>query len=348
MMARGSSGTYGAGATPGPDGTGGTGGMGGTATGVAAGWFDLTGRVALVTGGGANGGNGHAIALGLARYGADLLVTDVDTDGAAQTAQEVAALGRRCAWVRADSGEPDDIAAVYAELDRTYGRIDILVNNVAASHRSRPEDLSLADWQRVIRIILDGTFLFSQQAGRRMIEAGRGGCIINISSIAASSALGRGNFVYSVAKGGINQLTRELAVEWSPHGIRVNGIQPCQILTPALKRILADPRLDPKTIKDRFLRGIPLGRLGDPDDVAKAAVFLASDAAAFITGVVLPVDGGNLALNAGGDRRWPETANVTPETEGVPAVAAVAAGPVAGGPVATDSGASTSVSAGRR
>jgi NAD(P)-dependent dehydrogenase (short-subunit alcohol dehydrogenase family) len=187
----------------------------------------------------------------------------------------------------------------------------VLVNNVAASHRARPEALSLADWQRVLRVILDGTFLCTQEAGRRMLRQGgtgarRGGSVINISSIAGSSALGRGNFVYSVAKGGINQLTRELAVEWSPHGIRVNAIQPCQILTPALRRILADPWLDPGTIKGRMLRGIPLGRLGEPEDVAKAAVFLASDAAAFVTGVLLPVDGGNLALNAGGDRVWPQ------------------------------------------
>jgi NAD(P)-dependent dehydrogenase (short-subunit alcohol dehydrogenase family) len=271
------------------------------------GWFDLRGRVALVTGGGANGGNGHAIALGLARYGADLFVTDVDEPGARQTAAEVQALGRRCEWLRADNGVPEDVAAVFAALDHTYGRIDVLVNNVAASHRSRPEGLSLEQWQGVMRVILDGTFLFTQEAGRRMIRRGRGGSIVNVSSIAGSSALGRGNFVYSVAKGGINQFTRELAVEWSPHGIRVNAIQPCQILTPALRRILADPRLDPETIKDRFLRGIPLGRLGEPDDVAKAAVFLASDAAAFITGVMLPVDGGNLALNAGGDRVWPQT-----------------------------------------
>jgi NAD(P)-dependent dehydrogenase (short-subunit alcohol dehydrogenase family) len=270
-------------------------------------WFDLTGRVALVTGGGANGGNGHAIALGLARYGADLFVTDTDEHGAAQTAEEVQALGRRGAWLRADNGDPEDIEAVYAALERTYGRLDILVNNVAASYRSRPEELSLEHWQRVMRVILDGTFLFTQEAGRRMIAQGHGGSIVNISSIAGSSALGRGNFVYSVAKGGINQLTRELAVEWSPHGIRVNAIQPCQILTPALRRILADPRLDPNTIRDRFLRGIPLGRLGEPEDVAKAVLFLASDAAAFITGVMLPVDGGNLALNAGGDRIWPAT-----------------------------------------
>lgn len=279
-------------------------------------WFDLTGRVALVTGAGANGGNGHAIALGLALHGADLFVTDVDEAGVRQTAQEVEALGRRCAWLRADNGNPDDITAVYAALDRAFGRIDVLVNNVAASHRSRPEDLSLQDWQRVMRVILDGTFLFSQGAGRRMMRQEGGGSIVNISSIAGSSALGRGNFVYSVAKGGINQFTRELAVEWSPYHIRVNAIQPSQILTPALQRILVDPRLDPQTIKDRFLRGIPLGRLGEPDDVAKAAVFLASDAAAFVTGVMLPVDGGNLALNAGGDRVWQEALGTTLTSSG--------------------------------
>ena len=268
-------------------------------------WFDLSGRVALVTGGGANGGNGHASALALARYGADLLVCDIDEAGAEQTAREVEALGRRCVWCRADVGEPDDIRAMFALLDRELGHIDILVNNVAAGQRSRPEDLSLEDWRRVVRVILDGTFLCSQEAGRRMIARGQGGSIVNISSIAGSSALGRGNFVYSVAKGGINQFTRELAVEWSPHKIRVNAIQPAQIMTPSMKRMFEDPRLDPENLKTRLLRGIPLGRLGEPDDVAKGVLFLASDAAEWITGIMLPVDGGNLALNSGGDRVWP-------------------------------------------
>ena len=270
-------------------------------------WFDLTGRVALVTGGGANGGNGHASALALAEYGADLLICDVDEEGARQTAREAEVLGRRCVWTRADVGEPEQIAAMFELLDREYGRIDILVNNVAAGQRSRPEDLSLADWQRVVRVILDSTFLCSQEAGRRMIARGQGGSIVNISSIAGISALGRGNFVYSVAKGGINQFTRELAVEWSPHKIRVNAILPAQILTPNMRKMFQDPRLDPASLKERLLRGIPLGRLGEPEDVAKAVVFLASDAAEWITGVLLPVDGGNLALNGGGDRVWPST-----------------------------------------
>ncbi len=268
-------------------------------------WFDLSGKVALVTGAGANGGNGHAIALALAEHGADLLVSDVDLPGALQTKREVEALGRRCVATSTDNGDPDQIRGMFATLDRELGQIDVLVNNVGVGHRSRPEDLPLDKWRWVVRVNLEGTFLCSQEAGRRMIARGQGGSIISISSIAGSSALGRGNFVYSVTKGGINQLTRELAVEWSIHGIRVNAIQPAQILTPAVQRMFEDPRLDPATLKVRLLRGIPLGRLGEPVDVAKAAVFLASDAAAFITGHMLPVDGGNLALNGGGDRVWP-------------------------------------------
>jgi NAD(P)-dependent dehydrogenase (short-subunit alcohol dehydrogenase family) len=191
-------------------------------------------------------------------------------------------------------------------LDEAFGRVDVLVNNVGIGHRSRPENLSLADWQKVARVNLDGTFLWSQEAGRRMIRQGNGGSIVNISSIAGSSALGRGNFVYSVTKGGINQFTRELAIEWAPHQIRVNAIQPAQILTPALKRVFADLQEGENTLRTRLLSGIPLDRFGEPEDVAKAALFLASDAAAFITGHLLPVDGGSLALNAGGSKVWPK------------------------------------------
>lgn len=268
-------------------------------------WFDLSGRVAVVTGAGANGGNGHAIALGLAGCGADVLVSDIDMPGAEETAREITALGRRAVACRCDIGEPEEIAAMFALLDRELGAVDILVNNVGIGHRSRPEELALSDWRRVVRVNLDGTFLCSMEAGRRMIARGRGGSIINISSIAGSSALGRGNFVYSVTKGGLNQFTRELAVEWSPHGIRVNAIQPAQIMTPALQAIFDRSGLDADRTRARMLVGIPLGRFGQPEDVARATAFLASDAAGFITGHLLPVDGGNLALNAGGSRVWP-------------------------------------------
>lgn len=268
-------------------------------------WFDLTGKVAMVTGGGANGGNGHATALALADYGANVFVSDLDEDGIAITAGEIGERGRRVGAAQCDNGDPRDIARMFARFDQTFDRLDILVNNVGIGHRSHPEELSLADWQTVVRVNLDGTFLCSQEAGRRMIARGRGGSIVNISSIAGSSALGRGNFVYSVTKGGINQFTRELAVEWAPHGIRVNAIQPAQVLTPALRRVFEDLREGQNVLRDRLLSGIPLDRFAEPEDVAKAALFLASDASAFITGHCLPVDGGNLALNAGGSKLWP-------------------------------------------
>ena len=268
-------------------------------------WFDLSRRVAIVTGAGANGGNGHATAVGLAQMGADIFLTDIDEPGLEQTAAEVRALGCRSVAFACDNGDPDQILASFDEFDRHFDRLDILVNNVGIGHRSHPEDVSLDEWHHVVATNLDGTFLFSREAGRRMIQRGQGGSIINISSIAGISALGRGNFVYSVTKGGINQFTRELAVEWAPHGIRVNAILPAQILTPALRRIFTSSSLNANRTRERMLAGIPLNRFGEPEDVAKAVVFLASDAAAFITGHLLPVDGGNLALNGGGSKVWP-------------------------------------------
>jgi NAD(P)-dependent dehydrogenase (short-subunit alcohol dehydrogenase family) len=272
---------------------------------MAIGWLDLTGRAALVTAAGANGGIGHATALMLAEAGADLFVCDIDEPGAEQTAAAIAALGRRAIAKGCDMADPGAIVATVAACDAAFGRIDILVNNVGIGHRARPEELELDDWRRVLAVNLDGTFLCTREVGRRMIARGAGGAIVNIASIAGSSALGRGNFVYSVTKGGIIQFTRELAIEWAPHGIRVNAIQPAQVLTPAVEAMFRDPRLDPATLHARLVRGIPLDRLGQPEDIARAVVFLAGDGAAFITGHTLPVDGGNLALNAGGSKVWP-------------------------------------------
>jgi NAD(P)-dependent dehydrogenase (short-subunit alcohol dehydrogenase family) len=268
--------------------------------------LDLSGRVALVTGAGAHGGIGHASACALAEVGAIVFAADLDGDAAQDTANEIVAAGGTAAATACDAGSPDQILRLFERLDRTFPQgIDILVNNVGLGFRARPEQLELSDWQQVLRINLDGTFLCSREAGRRMLGQGRGGAIVSISSIAGSSALGRGNFVYSVTKGGINQLTRELAIEWGHAGIRVNAIQPAQTLTPGVKAgMLHDPRLDPATFQERLVRGIPLNRLGEPEDIAAAVVFLASDAAAFITGHILPVDGGNLALNAGGSKTW--------------------------------------------
>jgi NAD(P)-dependent dehydrogenase (short-subunit alcohol dehydrogenase family) len=278
---------------------------------VGVDWLDLTGRVAIVTAGSARGGIGHATALELARAGADLFVCDIDGEGAEQTAREIEALGRKCTAVRCDMGDADAIVAMFDAFDRAYDRVDILINNCGLGTRYRPEHLPLEEWRKIVRINLEGTWVCTQETGRRMIRAGRGGAIVSISSIAGSSALGRGNFVYSVTKAGIIQFTRELAVEWAPHKIRVNAIQPAQTMTQAMTNMLNDPQLDPKTLTARFLRGIPLDRIGEPEDIARAALFLSSDGASFITGHTLPVDGGNLALNAGGSKLWP-TEDVAP------------------------------------
>ena len=268
--------------------------------------FDLGGKVAVVTGAGANGGIGHAISIGLAGCGADLVVADIDDQGARTTGQEVEALGRRTLVVHCDISQPDEVEHLFAEVDRGFGRVDILVNvPYIIAERARPHELSLEGWHKTLDICLNGYFLCTRQAIRRMLGQGTGGSILNISSIAGSSALGRGNFPYSVAKGGVNQMTKELAVEYAGQGIRVNAIQPCTVLTPGLrKELLADTRFGQR-LRERLLVGIPINRFLEPEDLVGSALFLCSKAAEAVTGVLLPVDGGNLALNAAGSHTWP-------------------------------------------
>ena len=267
--------------------------------------FDLTGKVALVTGGGAGGGLGHAMAVGLAQAGADVVVGDIDTAGAVKTSQEIQDLGRRSLAVTCDNARREDITRLFAELDREFGRINILISNVGAGARYRPEELPYEEWQRVIDISLSSSFLCNVEAGKRMIAQGTGGSIINISSIASVHALGRGNLPHGVAKSGLNQMTRDLAVEWGPHGIRVNAILPATIRTPSWNTIAQTMDWDYDAWVRHLLTGLPLGRLGEPDDLVGPAIFLASDASAFVTGHLLAVDGGNLAMDAGGNIAWP-------------------------------------------
>ena len=163
----------------------------------------------------------------------------------------------------------------------------------------KPEEISLDDVEKTWRNLVYGRFCMCQEAGRRMIAAGRGS-IVNIGSLASITAMGRSHIAYSMAMGAVVQMTRELSTEWAALGVRVNAILPAQVLNPGLeKRIQADPAL-----KDRFLQGIPAGRLGHPDDIKGLAVLLASDASSWITGALIPMDGGNLALNGGGTRRY--------------------------------------------
>lgn len=263
--------------------------------------FDISGRVAVVTGAGL--GIARAIALGLAQHGADVVGCDIKDEPLAETVDAVRALGRHAVSLHADIGNASDIDALFTLADREFGRVDILVNNVGIGARFHPEDLPIEEFRRVLEVGVTGSLLCSQAAGRRMIAAGRGGSIINISSIAGASALGRGNLAHSVNKSALNMLTKELAVEWAKHGIRVNAILPCQVLTEGFQTWLDSPTFDPE-LMNTFLRGIPINRLAVAADIAGPAIFLASDAAAMVTGTLLAVDGGNLALNAGGSHTW--------------------------------------------
>jgi NAD(P)-dependent dehydrogenase (short-subunit alcohol dehydrogenase family) len=267
------------------------------------GLFDLSGRVAVITG--AASGLGHSIAAGMASYGATIVGADINDAGLEATVRRIRDAGGTAVAVHCDVSDEASVDALYARLDAEFGRLDILVNDAFTPlTRATPEAYSLEAWEKSIRVNLTGYFLCARAAGKRMIDQGRGGSIINISSIAGSSGMGRGNFVYSVSKHGVIGLTRELAIEWAKHRIRVNAIQPCQFLTPGLQAFI-DAAPDPQAVIERFVRGIPLDRLGDPErDIVGPIVFLASDAAAMVTGVVLPVDGGNLAFNAGGSKTW--------------------------------------------
>lgn len=263
--------------------------------------FRLDGKVALVTGG-ANG-IGQAIAIAMAGAGADVAFCDLNEDWLGETKAGIEAQGRRALGLTADTGNADDIDRMFAAVDETFGQLDILVNNVGATKRHRPEDHPLDEWNRVLEIGVTGSLLCAQHAFRRMTDSGRGGSIINISSIAGAAALGRGNISHSVNKGALNMMTKEMAVEWAKHGIRVNAILPCQVMTKGFQTWLDSPTFDP-ALMDRFLTGIPMNRLATPEDIAGPAVFLASEAASMVTGVLFPVDGGNLALNAGGSHTW--------------------------------------------
>ena len=200
--------------------------------------------------------------------------------------------------VKCDVGREDEVLALFDQVRARFGQVDILVNGAFTPVNARPHALGLEEWERTMRVNLTAYFLCARSAGQAMIDAGRGGSIINISSIAGVSGLGRGNFAYSVAKGGIVQMTRELAVEWGRYGIRVNAILPVQTRTKGFQARLDHPDTDAEALMGRVLGAIPLGRMAEPEDFVGPTVFLASDASAMVTGMMLPVDGGNLAMNA--------------------------------------------------
>ncbi len=263
--------------------------------------FDLTGRVALVTGGA--GGIGSAVAQLLGARGASVALVDVRQAELDEVVRGLTESGVRAWGGVADITDEEAVEELIEQATAELGTIDVLVNNAAVGSHTLPEELELAEWQRVLDVDLTGSFLVARAVGRRLIAAGAPGAVVNMSSIAGSTGLGRGNFVYSIAKGGVHQLTRELAVEWASLDIRVNAIQPCQVNTPLFRTLVDTPGPEGPELLTRMVRGVPLGRLAEPEDIANAVLFLVSSASSMVTGAILPVDGGNLSLNAGGSLR---------------------------------------------
>jgi NAD(P)-dependent dehydrogenase (short-subunit alcohol dehydrogenase family) len=263
--------------------------------------FDLTGRTALITGGGR--GIGYTTAGQLAAAGARVVIVDINEGLVESAAQSLRDAGADVAGWRCDITDEADVTSTVQRSQEQYDVVDILVNNAGYSHHFPPEDMPLEEWHKVLDACLTGTFIASKAVARQLIDSGRPGSIINLSSISGSTSLGRGIFAYGAAKAGIDGLTRDLAIEWASYGIRVNSVAPCQVRTEGFATVADAQSKDGDTLVDRVLRGIPLGRLAESEDVGNAIHFLASEASAMITGVVLPVDGGNLAMNPGATLR---------------------------------------------
>jgi gluconate 5-dehydrogenase len=248
--------------------------------------FDLTGRVAVVTGGAQ--GIGAAIGRALAAQGATVLLVDLDADAVDRAAAEpTAPSGGPVFAFACDVRDREEVERVIAAIDEERGRIDILVNNAGIHRRGTPIQYDPQDLADVFAVNLVGCYQVVGAVGKVMIRRRRGS-IINISALGGGlMGLGRGGSIYGMTKGGLVALTRDLAAEWGRHGIRVNAVAPGWIRTPMTSGLQSDP-----VRGARVLERVPLGRWGEADDVAAVVTFLASDAAAYVTGCTIPVDGG--------------------------------------------------------
>jgi 3-oxoacyl-[acyl-carrier protein] reductase len=244
----------------------------------------LEGKVALITGSGS--GIGRATALLFAKEGADIAVNDINLAGAQETVEMIKPLGRKAIAVKADVSDEKEVGAMVERTIKELGGVDILVNNAGVEGFGPLIDCTVENWDRVMAVNLRGNFLCARYCGRWMI-AHKHGKIVNISSLAALRAPA-GIIPYAAAKAGIVRFSSMLALEWAPHNIYVNCIIPGGINTPMSR---AHGPVNPERIKML----IPLGRIGEPEDVAKVALFYASSDSDFVSGTALPVDGGETA-----------------------------------------------------
>ncbi len=260
----------------------------------------LAGRTALVFGGGSSGpgwGNGKAAAVQYAREGARVVVVDQYTAAARETADIIALEKGTALAMQADVTRAEDVGRVVEDTLAAYGTIDILHNNVGITDMGALEDITEARWNRVMDVNLTSVYLTCRRVIPAMVRQGRG-AIVNISSLAGATVNAYPYFSYYASKAGLNHFTRAIAVQYARQGIRANVIMPGLMDTPMVQKQIAGQYADVEAMRRARDAGSPMGRQGDAWDIARAAVFLASDDAAYITGVCLPVDGG-LACLAG-------------------------------------------------
>jgi 3-oxoacyl-[acyl-carrier protein] reductase len=251
--------------------------------------FSLEGKTAIVTGGGT--GIGKAIALEFARAGADVGLCSRKLEHLEPVAKAIHDLGRRSFAMAVDVRQEEQVKAVVERAVQEFGRLDVMVNNAGASFRAKPEDISINGWNTVVGINLNGVFLGCKWAGKQMMQQKTGGVIINISSIAGvygSTMMSH----YGAAKAAVITLTRELGVAWGRKGIRVNGIAPGPVETEGYLDVLHKTDPEAKKTYDAVAARVGMGRWGKVEEIAYPAIFLASDAASWMTGETIVIDGG--------------------------------------------------------
>lgn len=241
-------------------------------------------RTAFVTG--AATGIGAAIAVALARNGYDVAISARQVERLADTARQISALGARAVPIALDLCSLEEMEPAVEQVFHAFGRLDALVNNAGATLRKPALEVTADEWESVMQPNLKGTFFLCQKAGRHMIELGTAGCIINVASTHGVVAFPNRS-VYGISKAALIHMTRMLAIEWAEYGIRVNAIAPGTVETASRAAMLADPK-----VKEAMLNRVPLHRFATPQEIAEAVCFMASPAAAYMTGHTLLLDGG--------------------------------------------------------
>ena len=247
--------------------------------------FKLDGKIAIVTGGA--GGIGEALALGLGYHGATVVVSSRNQEAIDVVAKKITEeTGCEAIAIASDVTSDTSIQNLVDEVVKKYGRIDILVNAMGMNIKHDAFDYKMEDWDRLFDVKVKGTMVACRAAGKVMREQ-KGGAIVNLSSVRGIRGYTGGNSGYCATKGAVELITKALALEWAPSGIRVNALGPALVITPGTKHIAEDPKLAAK-----YASAVPMGRIGLPEDMVGAVVYLCSDAASFVSGQTIYVDGG--------------------------------------------------------